>query len=357
MRILHVISNLEVGGAEKMAVTIANASVRAGYTVGICLLVSDGPLVDQLDSRVTVFELKRSWRFDWKALQTFASLTRQYDVLHVHLKHNLKYVYVANLLFGLQIPLLLHDHSAEVLVDGIPKTKLPVFVLWWLRKQHYLAVSEQLMQWSILNFGLDPAHASFLGNAIECKSVPAVSIAQSDTIKLLLVSNFRRIKNIQFAVDLVAEMVKRKLPATLDIVGKPLDMKYYDEVINKIRVLGLMDKIRIRQDISDVSTIIPHYTLGLHCSLAETGPLVLLEFMCGGLPFVAYTSGEVSIHVKDKYPELIQDDFDVNHWIDRVRSLILNLKSYHGILKAFVEAEYSFNKYNSKLNELYKKLI
>ncbi|MBN8650215.1 MAG: glycosyltransferase [Cytophagales bacterium] len=357
MRILHVISNLEVGGAEKMVVTIANASVNTGHTVGVCLLVNRGPLVSELDKRVELHELNRQWRFDWKALKTFASLAKQYDLLHVHLKHNVKYVYVVNLLFGIPVPVLLHDHSAEVLVTGVPKTKLPFFVVWWLRKQHYLAVSEQLLHWAVVNFGLNPARATWLGNAIACKPVAEVKKEESDVIKILLVSNFRRIKNIEFAVELVAKMMKREMKVTLDIVGKPLDRAYYDEIKNTIQVRGLSDKIQIREDVSDISMIIPAYTLGIHCSKAETGPLVLLEFMCGGLPFVAYSSGDVSIDVIKKYPKLIAKEFDVNDWINRIRYLFLNLKKYHGELRTFVQMTYSHRRYNYRLNDIYKLIL
>ncbi len=357
MRILHVISNLEVGGAEKMVVTIANASIKAGHEVGVCLLVSGGPLMDQLDKRVTLYQLQRSWRLDWNALKTFATLARQYDLLHVHLKHNLKYVYVADLIFGLKMPVLLHDHSAEVLIEGVPKTNLPFFIVRWLRKQHYLAVSEQLMHWAIVNFKLNPARARWLGNAIECQPVPEVSREKSEVIKLLLVSNFRRIKNIEFAVDLVAEMVKRNLPVTLDIVGKPLDKPYYHEVVHKIQVLKLTDRITIRQDVSEVSKIIPEYTLGIHCSRAETGPLVLLEFMCGGLPFISANCGEVSVAVKNSFPEFIMKEFDVEVWVDQLVSLAQNLKKYEGVLRSFVETEYSPNRYNMKVNEFYKAIF
>lgn len=37
MRILHVIDSLALGGAERMLVDIANASVSDGHTVSVCV--------------------------------------------------------------------------------------------------------------------------------------------------------------------------------------------------------------------------------------------------------------------------------------------------------------------------------
>lgn len=340
-----------------MVVTIANASVKEGQEVGICLLVGGGPLRDQLDKRITLYELRRSWRLDWKALKAFAALARQFDLLHIHLKHNLKYVYVVNLIFGLRTPVLLHDHSAEVLVEGVPKTKLPFFVVHWLRRQHYLAVSEQLMRWAIINFKLSPSRASWLGNAIECKAAPQKDKEKSDTLKLLLVSNFRRIKNIEFAVDLVAEMVRRNVPVTLDIVGKPLDKLYFEEVVKKIEGLDLADRISIRQDIRDVGRIVSHFTLGIHCSKAETGPLVLLEFMCGELPFLTYANGEVSMVVRDSYPEFVVEVLDVEVWVERLLLLALHLEKFEGCLRDFVDARYSSQEYSHRMHEYYRSIL
>ncbi|MBL7849456.1 MAG: glycosyltransferase [Cyclobacteriaceae bacterium] len=356
MRILHVISSLEVGGAEKMVVTIANASVQAGHTVGVCLLVNRGPLATQLDSRVQVYELNRQWRFDWRALRALASLARQYDLLHVHQKHNAKYVYVVHLLFGVPVPVLLHDHSAEVLVEGLSKTELPFFVVWWLRKQHYLAVSEQLLQWAVANFGLNPVRAHSLGNAIECKPM-VEERKEADVVKLLLVSNFRRIKNIEFAVALVAEMIERNMNVTLDIVGKPLDKIYYIEISTMIRSLGLSDRIQIREDISDISSIIPAYSLGIHCSRAETGPLVLLEFMCGGLPFVASNSGGVSADVSEYLPQLIVSDFSVQEWIHRISLLRSDLGALKRRIGLLFEDLYSVKRYQDQVFHLYHTII
>lgn len=340
-----------------MVVTIANTSVRSGHKVGVCLLVGGGPLIDQLDKRVELYSLNRRWRFDWKALKKFASLARQYDLLHVHLKHNLKYVYATHFLLELKIPVLLHDHSAEVLIEGVPKTHLPFFVVRWLRKQYYLAVSERLMQWSIVNFSLDPARAFWLSNVIDCKQVTHRPQTNSEEIKLLLVSNFRRIKNIEFAVDLIAEMLKRQLPATLDIIGKPLNKLYFEKILNKIQVLRLTDKIRIKQDVNDVSAILSDYTLGLHCSKAETGPLVLLEFMCGGLPFVSIATGEISCHVKENYSELVLDEFNVSKWIEQIRYLILDLDPWPKRLRSFFDHNYSIDAYFGKLNSIYSKIV
>lgn len=341
-----------------MVVTIANASVRAGHTVGVCLLVNEGPLVAQLDARVQLHTLKRKWRLDWAALKKFARITHRYDLLHVHLKHNVKYVYVADRIFRLNKPVLLHDHSAEVLVEGVPKTKLPFFVVWWLRKQHYLAVSEQLMQWAIQNFKLSPNRAGWLGNAIECKPIAeAKTVEKSDAIKLLLVSNFRRIKNIEFAVALVAEMLRQKWNVTLDIVGKPLDEAYYTEIVTQINSLKLSHHISIRQDVDDVDAIITEYTLGLHCSHAETGPLVLLEYMCAGLPFVSYLNGEISLFLRKACPCVVLDTLNIPAWIERIKSLSNEMTSTSEKIQQVFAENYSIVNYALQIENTYKVMV
>ena len=51
--------------------------------------------------------------------------------------------------------------------------------------------------------------------------------------------------------------------------------------------------------------------VGLHVSKSETGPLVLLEYMCKSMPFIAYDTGEIAQHIKINFPSLIKDNFDM----------------------------------------------
>ena len=63
--------------------------------------------------------------------------------------------------------------------------------------------------------------------------------------------------------------------------------------------------------------------MALHCSTSETGPLVLMEYMAHGLPFISNDTGYVVNYLKHELDFLIMDSFSISSWIktiDRIQS-------------------------------------
>ena len=58
-----VMPNLNVGGAERVAVNLANEFVRRGYGVDMVLLETKGPLIFNLTSTIRVIHLKQKFNF------------------------------------------------------------------------------------------------------------------------------------------------------------------------------------------------------------------------------------------------------------------------------------------------------
>lgn len=355
LSILHVISNLNTGGAEKMVVTTANLFVSRGYKVGVVLLVGGGTLCNHLDSRVKLYNLNRKSRFDWRALRLLSKLVNSYKITHVHLKHNFKFVFVAHLLRSIKTPIVLHDHSAEVLTSGVQKTKLPFFIQFWLRRKFYIGVSKPLVEWAIQNFKLNEERCFILPNVIVCTQETIGSYQPAEgVVRIILVSNFRRIKNIEFGIKLVAELVNRGVCVDLDIYGHNLDKAYYSEIVNLIWQLNLINNIRINTNETDISVHLNKYDLAIHCSRAETGPLVLLEYLCAGLPFVSIDRGEVTSLVVKKFPEMVVKDYQLDQWCASISQI--DRKSYQDSLQAFFKKEFSPNVYFDRLLSVYNKL-
>ncbi len=354
LSILHVISNLNAGGAEKMVVTAANLFVTKGHKVGVALLTEKGPLVEQLDLRVQLHHINRKNRFDWSALTMLSKLANSYNLIHVHLKHNLKFVFVANLVHRIKVPIILHDHSAEVLTLGVSKTNLPFFILYWLRNLTYIGVSESLVIWAIKNFRLNPTHCYTLPNAVECSLITEGVQNYSKEVgvmRLVLVSNFRRIKNIEFAVILVNKLSEQGVDVRLDVFGQSLDKAYYKEITDLIIEFNLQKQIVIHTNVSDIGGYLYKYDLAIHCSRAETGPLVLLEYLCAGLPFVSIDRGEVTKVIVKQFPDLVIQDYRVDEWCVRVTQLERSM--YKDSLRSFFKTEFSTEVYFNKLSEIY----
>lgn len=90
MRILHVVTNADLGGAPRVVTELANRAVAAGYTCGAAS-VPVGPFWDHLDPRVERLPLRHLRRNldpiqDFLAVLELVSLFRCWkpDIVHVH---------------------------------------------------------------------------------------------------------------------------------------------------------------------------------------------------------------------------------------------------------------------------------
>ena len=88
MRILHLIYSLNVGGAERMVITLANYQVQSNQ-VGLCIInnLYAQKLLNELDSRIQVFHINRK-KASRNILDVF-QLNRYVfkfhpDILHIH---------------------------------------------------------------------------------------------------------------------------------------------------------------------------------------------------------------------------------------------------------------------------------
>ena len=84
-RVLHVIETLEFGGAEKVLIDLANASL-ATCEVAICCIKRVGGLLNKVDPRIRVTCLDKPEGNDWSVPARLAATVRegQFDVIHAH---------------------------------------------------------------------------------------------------------------------------------------------------------------------------------------------------------------------------------------------------------------------------------
>lgn len=89
MKILHILSDTILGGAQRVCIDLANSAVKSGYEVGIAAM-KGGNLWNELDSKVIHFELeymrKKINFLDFKVLKELKKIKQEYapDIIHLH---------------------------------------------------------------------------------------------------------------------------------------------------------------------------------------------------------------------------------------------------------------------------------
>ena len=92
MKILQIIDTLDIGGAERILVNITNLLFKRGLDVSVLTTLTNGPLAEDLNPNIKINSVSRKRKYSIFSMYHLFCYVKSYDILHVHLWHNLKYV-------------------------------------------------------------------------------------------------------------------------------------------------------------------------------------------------------------------------------------------------------------------------
>lgn len=351
MKVALLNDQLNAGGAEKVLVNMANILHARGVEVMVVLFMSASSLDKQLHPDIPVHYLNRKGRFDRAAMRKLKLLVQACDIVHVHSRYNLRYFMVAKYVTGIFHPkVVFHEH-----VPGY--TKLDLFTrILFKRLDGYIAVLQNICDWAIGQNLVQPSKVFYLPNIVAQPAKPIVFI-QNDHSRILMVGNFRRVKNHLFAIQMVEQLGNG---TTLDLYGMIEDQAYYDELVNYIQANNLTGKVNIVNGVNNLYDVIGKYDVALHTATLETGPLVLLEYMQAGLPFLTYNTGDVANNISKLLPELVMQSFEQQAWIASIKTILKNESTRKAIkikMKQVVVEIYTEEKYWQRLSYVYKTVL
>lgn len=338
MKVLQVIDKLNVGGAERVFVDMVNILATTGTPAEVLLFDNTGVLTTQLNSSVTVHNLARDNKYSIAKLSQVHKLCSRFNIVHVHMRHCYFYMRLAQLLFAGKYKLILHDHYGDINIDQ----QVPFRLKGMFKPKYYIGVSSTLTGWA--KKYLHPKYAFLLRNTI----IPSVKVqyTQPANNKAFVISNIRKTKNIGFAVSLA-----KKMNWELTVYGNKNDVAYYQQLTEQI---DGNNKINIVDGVNDFSGLYNNYALALHCATSETGPLVLLEYMAYGIPFLAYRTGEVAGTVAEELPLHFIDNFETVDWEKRISQL--QQTDCTGKLKEVFNKHFSVDKYRDTCLAIYQSI-
>lgn len=307
---LHIIDRLDVGGAERVCVDLANICCEHGLSIGILVLLDESKLDAVVSDKISLCYLHRKSKLQIKKYLEAASLCRSYDILHVHMRHVYRYISVVKLLGLLKVKIIFHDHFGGIRTDK----RIPFLFRSLFKPEFYVGVSEELVNWAVESLRITRRHAFLLSNIIR----RVISLEdQSRKASLVIVSNIRRTKNIGFAIQ-----VAQELNMQLDIIGQVIDTEYYDELKSYLATTDAANKVRFIHDCFDIQPCLGRYRMAIHTATSETGPLVLMEYLAQGFTFLAYRTGEVAESLYHKLPEFFIETFELDSWKGRIIALM-----------------------------------
>jgi sugar transferase (PEP-CTERM/EpsH1 system associated) len=292
-RILHLITRLPVGGAEKVLVDVVRRLDPERYESLVCCIQAKGELAAELEKsgvRVVCLDRMRSKRFDWGAVRDLARLLRaeRIALLHSHLYHANLYGRIAAFLAG--VPAIATVHNVYA------RRKFHRKLLNRLLSRasaRVIAVSEEIREDLVKHDGIDPKKVSVVHNGIDVRRVDTVLTREQARARLgvlddeLLIGCVGRLeeqKGHRFLLEACATL--KNDPGNrlrLLVVG---DGRLRQDLEHRAAALGVGASVSFLGTRHDVPEILRALDIYVMPSLWEGLSIAMLEAMAAALPIV-----------------------------------------------------------------------
>ena len=187
MKVAILNDKLDAGGAEKVFVNMANLLYANGVEVLVVLFLHSSVLDALLHPQISVVYLHRKGRFDIKAMLLLKKLVKEFDIVHVHSRYNLRYYMITKWTTGIVKPkTVFHEHIPVLRVDSFTK-----FIM--RKADAYLAVLQSMCSWAKEAVHLNATRVFYLPNTINSpiRIIPQLSAGN----KIIMVGNIWHFKS------------------------------------------------------------------------------------------------------------------------------------------------------------------
>jgi glycosyltransferase involved in cell wall biosynthesis len=321
IRILQLIDSLEAGGAERMAVSYANALNR---NIGFGALVAtrtEGALKNLLDENVVYDYLNRKAIFDFKALFLLRRFVVHNKITHLHAHSSSVFFGVILKMILPKINIIWHDHYGKSeMLSQRPTIALQIGSLF---VSQIIAVNNKLKNWS--QEKLWCKKVTYLPNFTGVSSdgiVDATLLKGEEGKRIICLANLRPQKNHKMLLKVAKKINETNPKWTFHLIGKDFNDAYSKEIKEEIKQFGLINTVFIYGSKQDVSEILKQSSIGVLTSLSEGLPIAILEYGFHKLPVVATSVGEISLVVNNEKEGLLVKSDNVSEFVIALNKII-----------------------------------
>jgi glycosyltransferase involved in cell wall biosynthesis len=364
LRILHVITDLQIGGAENILLQTVRAQKAAGHDVAVCSLRPNGPMAPAIRAECPVFEVGMGHALSPLVFWRLARLMRRgrYDVAHGSL-------FQANLVT-----------RPAARLAGIPVNVTSMHTIYSRFRWRHFVVDRLTARWADVITGVSDAVCRF---AVEQEGLPAAKVK---TLRNGLdLSRFQAINNYQarraemraalgyapehIVLNMTARLHEKKGHTYLFQAVERLRPRY-----PQIRVLlvgdgperaaleaecqarGLTDIVTFLGMRQDVGDLLAASDLSVLPSLLEGLGLVVLEAMVMRCPVVATNGGGIVELVEDGVHGLLVPPADAEALAAAMERIITDERLRAALVEAgyrHVLEDFSFERMMQETEALY----
>lgn len=289
--VMHVVDTLRFGGAERVAVNVANLLPQDEFEAHLCTTRSEGDLAAQVAPHVKRLALHRRSRFDTSAVWKMVKYIRDNDIKILH-GHASALFFSRLASFFSPLPIVVwHDHYGRYAFNDRPV---------WLYKAAtrkmggVVAVNRPLEDWSKQALGMPADRVWYIPNLVQLTAGSELESPLPGTpgSRIVCVANIRPQKDHANLFEAMRIVLRNVPDAHVLLIGGYSDKEYCDSTITRIAAMGLSNSVTYLGTRPDVPAILRHCDIGVLGSQSEGLPLALLEYGISGLPSIATHVGQ-----------------------------------------------------------------
>ena len=300
MVVAQIIDSLDTGGAEVVAVNMANALSRIeGVTSHLVVTRHTGALEARVDPAVKLFVLQKKGAFDIKALFRLRSyfIRNAVDIVHAH---STSFLYPAILEPFSSFMLVWHDHyGLPIRADGKRNYPYKIFSSLF---DHVFCVSQQLVENNRKHLRVPRHKIQLLYNfSVKLDVTATEKVSKPEGRKLIVMSaNLRPQKDHLNLIGAIQQLSAEIPNLLVYCIGGTNDAQYQQQLQAAIDTAGLTETVLLMGSQPNPFAFYQIADVAVLSSASEGLPLTLIEYGLAGCAVVCTDVGQASAVVNQE---------------------------------------------------------
>jgi glycosyltransferase involved in cell wall biosynthesis len=296
MRVLQIISQTFIGGAENFAYSVCSELARRDHSVLLLANRLNGPLFEkERPAGMEVRVLDRHSRLDPRIVPFIAGAIRGFrpDVFHSHNFEANTWARAIGCLFP-RLPIVCHEHSGKKPLQSGHRLRIDRTL--YRRCSAAFACTPQLERLMLERYRVPRERLHYLPNGIEISPYERDPSVERDPMGVVCVAALTPVKNHAGLLRAWRAVVDVHPQARLTLVGEG---NLHAAIVEQVRALGLGDSVSFTGMLRDVRPYLWKSGTFVLFSHTEAAPISLLEAMAAELACVAPAVGEIPAMLRD----------------------------------------------------------
>lgn len=289
MKVIQIIDSLNVGGAEVLAVNIANALSDRNIESHICVSRKEGDLKDTINNSVGYLFLNRKKTIDFSAILKLKTYINKNNIQVIHAHSTSSFLAFCIKIVCPKVKVIWHNHSGNYI--HLKGKKLKALKLISKKINYIISVNKELENWAKTT--LKHKNGSYVPNfPVFTNKGHSTKLKGIDNKKIVSLAGLRSVKD-HFTLLQAFLLLQKKFPEwTLHLIGKDYQDTYSRKIKAFIVENNLVESVFLYNVQSDIEYILSQATIGVLSSEYEGLPIALLEYGLAGLPIVVTDVGQ-----------------------------------------------------------------